>query len=299
MMRLCRAQYLRKQEELIGTNGLESMREPFIDARIVVILYRANWGQTPWTSVEEKVIQEKCLHQGWPVIFVRLDKNDPWPRWVSDTRIHFDWQDYPLEQLIGAIKMRVQVAGGAIRPLDAVARAKLVKGEVDLKADQERLFRKHEFIDGSARPLVEQLMKQLCDKAEQINVETGLNLEYGYEPYSSRFICVLRYGRVTTHVLWKQEYSNVIDGVTLECTDYNARIHLVRERMMPLRVPKKLGAKSYHIALNHAREMRWVDPSKPDQLLSNDEMVQRIFDQVLALVDRLNQGKIPSHDFDY
>lgn len=35
----------RKQEELAGTNGLESMRTPFLEARIVVVLYREPWGR--------------------------------------------------------------------------------------------------------------------------------------------------------------------------------------------------------------------------------------------------------------
>ena len=51
----------RNQEELAGTNGLESMREPFFDARIAVILFTAQWGETPWTRVEATAIQERCL----------------------------------------------------------------------------------------------------------------------------------------------------------------------------------------------------------------------------------------------
>jgi hypothetical protein len=33
-----------KQEELAGTDGLVSMREPFLQARVVVVLYREPWG---------------------------------------------------------------------------------------------------------------------------------------------------------------------------------------------------------------------------------------------------------------
>src|SRR5437870_13892972 len=36
-----------------GTHGLESMREPFLTARIVVVLYREPWGNTNWTRVEQ------------------------------------------------------------------------------------------------------------------------------------------------------------------------------------------------------------------------------------------------------
>jgi hypothetical protein len=43
--------YPRNQEELIGTNGLESMRQPFLDARVVVVFYREPRGETPWTGV--------------------------------------------------------------------------------------------------------------------------------------------------------------------------------------------------------------------------------------------------------
>ena len=42
------------QEELAGSDGLESMREPFRnESRLNVVLYRPGWGKTPWTAVEE------------------------------------------------------------------------------------------------------------------------------------------------------------------------------------------------------------------------------------------------------
>jgi hypothetical protein len=42
--------YPHNQEELIGTNGLESMRAPFLSARVNVVLYRTRYGRTPWTG---------------------------------------------------------------------------------------------------------------------------------------------------------------------------------------------------------------------------------------------------------
>jgi len=64
-----------------------------------------------------------------------------------------------------------------------------------------------------------------------------------------------------------------------------------------VREPQSLGRKSYRPALNFARELRWVDAAKRDQLLSNDDMVQRVLDQLLALLERLNQGKIPRYEY--
>lgn len=55
--------YPRSQEELAGTDGLESMRQPFLDeTRVAVVLYKERWGKTPWTRVEETAIKDGCLH---------------------------------------------------------------------------------------------------------------------------------------------------------------------------------------------------------------------------------------------
>jgi hypothetical protein len=55
-------------------------------------------------------------------------------------------------------------------------------------------------------------------------------------------------------------------------------------------VPKTLD---YHPALNSARELRWIDKAKPAELLSNDDVVERVIAQVLSLIDRANRGEIP------
>ena len=71
----------RNQEELAGTDGMESMREPFLSARTVVVLYREQWGKTPWTRVEETAIKERCLNHGWSsLMFVSLESTDVLPK---------------------------------------------------------------------------------------------------------------------------------------------------------------------------------------------------------------------------
>src|SRR5229473_3562707 len=70
----------RKQEELAGTNGMESMRAPFLEARVNVVLFRKPWGETPWTRVEDSAISERCFKGGWSsLMFVQLDKTSPLP----------------------------------------------------------------------------------------------------------------------------------------------------------------------------------------------------------------------------
>src|ERR1700719_1137088 len=91
--------YPRNQEELAGTDGLESMRGPFFDCRVMVVLYREKWGKTPWTRVEMPAIQESCLKFGWdPLFFIVLNQSDILPVWLPQIRVRYNFADFGLEQ---------------------------------------------------------------------------------------------------------------------------------------------------------------------------------------------------------
>ena len=106
------------QEELAGTDGLESMREPFLGSRINVVMYREQWGNTPWTRVEAEAIRDACLEDGYEsLFFFMVEDAKVLPKWLPKTRIRFNHTDFPLEQAVGAIKARVQERGGQYEPM--------------------------------------------------------------------------------------------------------------------------------------------------------------------------------------
>ena len=108
--------YPHNQEELMGTNGMESMRAPFLSARVNVVLYRERYGKTPWTGVELMAIQDNCLKSQYrSLMFVQLDRKDPKPDWLPDTHIRCALGDFTTDQLVGAIKSKVQELGGVIQ----------------------------------------------------------------------------------------------------------------------------------------------------------------------------------------
>ncbi len=67
--------------------------------------------------------------------------------------------------------------------------------------------------------------------------------------------------------------------------------------MMMLREPSTIRKKTYKPVLNLARELQWTEGDKPDHMLSNEEVVRRIIEQLLDLIDRLNRGKISTPDW--
>src|SRR5208282_6190202 len=79
--------YSKRQEEVAGTDGLESFRQAFLSqSRLVVVLYRNGWGQTRWTEVEELAIKERAFKGGWKsLLFVTLQSEDALPAWLPET----------------------------------------------------------------------------------------------------------------------------------------------------------------------------------------------------------------------
>jgi hypothetical protein len=50
--------YSEQQKQLIANDGVDAFSQVFrTEARVVVVLYRENWGKTKWTRVEETAIK--------------------------------------------------------------------------------------------------------------------------------------------------------------------------------------------------------------------------------------------------
>ena len=94
--------YTHRQEELAGTDGLESFRAPFrYRARLVVILYREGWGQTFWTRVEEEAITDRFLKEGREFLFVVMVDDSAPPPWLPDKLVRYNLKDFGVAQAAG------------------------------------------------------------------------------------------------------------------------------------------------------------------------------------------------------
>src|ERR1700686_4479515 len=81
--------YSKRQEQVAGTDGLETFRQVFISqSRLVVVLYRNGWGQTPWTGVEELAIKDRMFRGGWKsLLLVTLDSQSTYPIWIPEHEV--------------------------------------------------------------------------------------------------------------------------------------------------------------------------------------------------------------------
>jgi len=230
----------RRQEELAGTNGMESMRTPFLGARVNVVLFRKPWGETPWTRVEDTAISERCFKGGWSTLmFVQLDKTSTLPGWLPPTHVRFSFDDYGLTQLVGAIKLRVQEQGGVIKRVDAIGKAEAVRREADYLADRDRLMRDARWI-GELQRSIHEMMDEFVRLASEINASQGLDIVVGPGNYG---MTIIRSGYVSMAIGWQQPIMNYVgDSDPYEChlwaAEYSGTLPLHGENRWYVEQPK-------------------------------------------------------------
>jgi hypothetical protein len=106
--------YSEKQKEIAGKDGEKTLNDVFSkEARIVVVIYRKNWGSTPWTRIEETAIRNRGHEEGYDfTFFIPIDTSYAAPKWLPKNRIWFDLEKWGIEGAASAVEARIQEAGG-------------------------------------------------------------------------------------------------------------------------------------------------------------------------------------------
>jgi hypothetical protein len=282
------------QEDLVGTNGLESMRLPFFDSRVVVVLYREPWGKTPWTGVEETAIQERCLKQGWPgLMFVDLDRTSVTPKWVPMTHVRFGMQAYGMEGLVGAIKARVQEHGGKLVPVDAITEMARVQRERKFLSDREALMRDRRWIEGTVHASITRSLDDVIALMQKANADHGFDIVGRADGRA----CVLRSGFVSLGINWHQPIFNRVEDdpnhgeCYMRVSEFSGTVLLPGERGWVMHQPTELRRHKFKLDVSETRELIWKESGKKS-IIAAPMLADRIMRIFLDLLSRANSGMV-------
>ena len=284
----------RNQEELAGTNGMETMREPFFNSRVNVILFQTPWGQTPWTRVEQTAATERCLEKGWDsLMFVQLDKTSTVPKWLPRTHVRYALHAYGIEQLVGAIKARAQEQGGILAPANAISEAKRVQREADYLKDRDRMMRDRGWIENAVHCSLRETFKRASRLVEQVKKDHGFEITCGSHAYHS---CVIRSGYVSVGIFWHQPiYNSVVNDRRDECclraTEFSGTLLLPGERGWVMEQPRVVKEHKFDVDVTESRDLAWIERGKGDHV-APDQLADRLVMIMLDLISRANQGKV-------
>jgi hypothetical protein len=290
----------RNQEELAGTEGLESMREPFLhQSRINLVLYREKWGNTPWTAVEAAAIKDSCLANAYRnLFFFVVEPTRVLPPWLPDTHVRFNYNDFPLEQAIGAIKARVQERGGHYTPLTPIKRAEILRTEDLYRRDKSRMSSEEGLAIILKRVL--ELFQEIERRCQEVNAIGHLTIkrEITFQERNADQSCILTDDRVSMIVVWHQLYANTLDRSGLFVREFNGRMLFNSEmgHYIQLQSPDQISETQYEPELSRSRDYGWKPRGQSSEFILSSTLADKLVMQFMDLVERFNSGKIRKPD---
>jgi hypothetical protein len=279
------------QEELAGTDGLESMRKPFLsESRLNVVLFRELWGHTPWTGVEESAIRDSCLKCSFHnVFFLMVEPKDPKPVWLPDTPVRFNLGEFSLEQAVGAIKLRVQERGGHFEPLTPLRKADQLKAEQKYQMAKSAMGSEEGIkrVQNEVNSLISEIEHQISD----VNDQGEVAIEWEVNPG----VCILRYQRVSMIVRWHQKWTNSLEDSGLSVEEFNGRLLFNSERgqFIQLDRPDQIKELKYVPDISRALDYGWrLAATGPQNFVPNKELADQCLIRFLDLIQSDLMGKV-------
>lgn len=203
--------YSEQQKVLAGRDGEEVFNAVFSQAaRIVVVLCRAEWGQTPFTRIEQTAIRNRAFHEGYDfTLFVPTTEPAEIPKWLPRPQLYFGLQRFGTKGAAAVIESKIQQAGGEAHDETAEARAARFKRAAALKEAKKRFRESDKGVKAASEAFAE-LVNELSQKLDLTGLPGGLrNIPY------DRDLWVLMAAGVVTTLRWRCHYANSLEGSEL------------------------------------------------------------------------------------
>ncbi|MGO7266545.1 hypothetical protein ELI49_23660 [Rhizobium ruizarguesonis] len=203
--------YSERQKEIAGRDGQEAFSEVYAQkARLVVVLYRETWGQTPWTRVEMGAIKNRSLQDGWDfTVFIPTEAKRTMPAWVPKTRLYVDLERWGSQGAAAVIEARATELGANFREETFVDRAARHQRSEALKELQEQFLRSDKGVN-AARAAFKTVKSTIAERAVEM---PNLGIKFVDK---GDFAIVSGARGVHLIISWSPQYSNSIENVYLE-----------------------------------------------------------------------------------
>ena len=140
--------YSEEQKKLAGGDGENLFNSVFSkESRIVVILFRQEYGITKWTRIEETAIRNRGYDEGYDfVILIPTEKQIAPPKWLPKIRLWVGLERWGIESAAGVIEARVQEFGGTVKIETIADIAARSENAINEKRKREELLNSSESV---------------------------------------------------------------------------------------------------------------------------------------------------------
>jgi hypothetical protein len=247
--------YSRKQEQLAGTDGEKTFNDVFRkESRLVVVLYRAGWGETPWTRIEETAIRNRAFDEGYGfVLFIPLDNEPTVPKWLPRTQLWIGLDRWGVSGAASVLDARFQELGGSPVQETIEHRAARLEKVTTFAKFRERYLSS----DAGVRKAAEAFELLVTDIARHVPTlqasAPSLNISIKQAP---NILVILGTGPAL-RVNWRCMYCNTLSDSELEVSLWPG--HPPYPGTMHYNPPKALATKTLLPDVLMSEEACWVE----------------------------------------
>jgi len=284
--------YSRAQEKLAGRDGEERFNKIFAEqARLVVVLHRERWGQTPFTRIEETAIKNRAFEEGYDfTLFLPTNEPPTLPKYVPRTRLYGNLTRFGVPGVAGAISALIIERGGEDRQETVADRTERLQRAIRFQERREQFFRSAE--DGRE---VEAAAKRAIDFVEawaQSGEASPLQLQRHRNNLSLLLVFPLPNSAPSFVLGWRQQYVNDLANARLELQFWDGvppwknliRFHEVDHPRKTLK---------YMPDLTLTGELIWIDEENHEHQFPDGEAGEHLCRLIMDGIDKVSVRKRP------
>jgi len=271
------------QKELIGNDGIDQFGNVFReDSRLVVVLYREQWGQTKWTRIEETAIKTRWLDCGFEfLLMVPLETPVKLPKWYPPTWIWADIKRYGVDGVAGVIEVRVQSVGGTVRNFSAVDDANQLRNEVVFESARSHWRDSNEGVFAAGVEVqnlfveLQRLAKDISEQAPEVAIQFRKDGENVGKLYGSGF---------QLQLVWHSRFVNTLSESKLYAkiiAAYNMADYVIEGGE-----PKILRDIRYDADLSKAGATGWRQTNANERFFTSAQLADFLLRELISEIRR-------------
>lgn len=175
--------YSEQQKELAGRDGESAFKKVFeSETKLVVVLYRSEWGSTPWTRMEQTGIRDRAYNTGYDFCtFLALEEKPKVPDWFPKQRLYASVPRFGIEQAVTVVESRAQEAGIESRELTLTERAQMLERQRQFESARTSFLSSYEGVraaeqaDKELRALLSSRFADLEQHIPSLRIEQKTN----------------------------------------------------------------------------------------------------------------------------
>lgn len=271
--------YTEQQKVLAGTDGQVSFSEVYgRKARVVVVFYRKDYGQTRYTRIEQDAIKNRGLDEGLDfTLFIPTETPPSVPVWLPRTQLYFGLQTFGLDGAAAVVEHKIGTLGGEAKEETVEDRMARFKRATELKSAQ-RQFLNSDVGWKAATAAYEEVLKSIRERAGpgspfRVAEKFGETLVHGLA------------GGGCIHLRFHTDYSNVIENYPVKA-DYLSGAPSLPGFMPGFEKARTWGTDRFQYTLLGPDRMGFYDTSNPQREFSPSDLSSHLLKRYIDLSER-------------